>query len=272
MYRYVTIFLFQILYSCIAVSQKHILPSTSDKKTVKGHIYGSVGWHRIYYTRSTIHFQNQKEANFDFKLIKASAKDDNDLNIGKGFAAPQWSLRLGYVLNQKKSWGLEFNYDHAKYILRQGQHVRINGHINGQQIDKDTLIHPDFIEYEHTNGANYYMLNLIKKNLLYTDKKGRQLALLYKAGAGIVMPRTNSRILGFHFDDRYHVSGWLTGIESTLRYELIKNFFTEISVKAAYANYSDVLLYGSGRASQYWFSFQYLFTAAYQLPVFSKNN
>jgi hypothetical protein len=245
-------------------------PHPSKNKLIKGWFYGSFGWHRIYYTHSTIYFRNNNELNYDFKLIRAKARDDNDLNIGKGIDAPQWSLRFGYLFNHQKGWGIEWSYDHAKYVLRQGQQVRLKGNINGQYFDRDTLIHPDFIEYEHTDGANYYMLNLVKRILLHSNKKGRQLDILNKAGAGLVIPRTDSRILGWHYNEHYHVSGWLAGMESTLRYELLKNFFAELSAKLVYARYSDVLLSGGGRANQNWWSFQYLFTAGYQLPVASK--
>jgi len=261
---------FLTLYCCPATGQADYNSAPAKNKTVKGWFYGSYGWHRIYYTRSTIHFRNNKEMNYDFKLVKARGRDDNDLNIGKGIDAPQWSLRFGFLFNHKKGWGIEWSYDHAKYVLRQGQQVRLKGNINGQYFDRDTLINPDFIEYEHTDGANYYMLNLVKRNNLHISARGRRLDFLYKAGAGLVIPRTESRIMGWHYNEHYHISGWLAGLEGTLRYEWLKNFFAELSAKGVYASYPDVLLYGGGRASQNWCSFQYLFTVAYQLPVASK--
>jgi hypothetical protein len=59
-------------------------------------------------------------------------------------------------------------------------------------------------------------------------------------------------------------------METSLRYEPLKNIFAEFSIKGAYANYSDVLLYGEGRASQHWFSLQFLYTLAYQFNMVKK--
>ncbi|MGQ0737915.1 MAG: hypothetical protein ACT4OJ_02540 [Bacteroidota bacterium] len=240
-------------------------------KTVKGWLYGSFGWHRIYFTNSTIHFRNNKSQQYDFRLIRAKAVDDNDLNIGEGIDAPQWSLRFGFLFNSKGGWGIEWSYDHAKYVLKQGQRVRLRGNISGQQYDTDSILHPSFIEYEHTDGANYYMLNLVRRNNLFTSKKNRHTDLLLKAGAGIVIPRTESRIMGGYYNEHYHISGWLAGAEGSLRQELLKNIFAELSLKGVYADYSDVLLWGGGRASQHWWSFQYLMTVTYQFAVKKKN-
>jgi len=252
-------------YSFSPLSQK------KEKQPV-GWLYGSFGWHRIWYTRSSIHFIDNKTSNYDFSLIKAKGIDDDDLNIGQGIDAPQWSLRFGYLLNKKNGWGVELSYDHAKYILEQGQRVRLKGNIYGQSFDKDTIISPDFIEYEHTDGANYYMLNIVKRKILYTSAKMHVLDLLVKAGAGPVIPRTESKIMGNHYNEHYHISGFVGGVESSLRYELFKKIFTELSVKGVYARYNDVLLWGDGRASQHWWSLQALFTLAYQLPLNKKNS
>lgn len=241
------------------------LEGVAQNKPTRGWFYTSFGWHRIYYTNSTIHFQNNTNPNFDFRLIKAKAIDDNDLAVGKGHEPPQWSIRLGYLINNKKQTGMELSYDHAKYVLKQGQTLRLIGTINGIYYDKDTLIHRDFIEYEHTDGANYYMFSLVKRIQLQ-KKSNHILDLLCKAGAGLVIPRTDSKMFGFSYDKRYHISGYVAGLEGNLRYELIKNLFAELSTKVVFARYGDVLLYGEGRAKQQWLSGQLLFTLAYQIP------
>src|SRR5687768_17478467 len=231
-------------------------------------LYGSFGWHRIWYTKSTIHFKDLATSDFDFKLIKAKAIDDNDINVGKGIDAPQWSGRVGYIFNKKNQWGLEVSYEHAKYVLKQGQTVRLRGMIDGKDYDLDTIVHRDFIEYEHTDGANYVMINWVKrKNLRGEENPKHDFDLLFKLGAWVVHPKTNSKIMGKHYDQRYHFSGYVAGTEASLRYELVKNLLAELSLKTVYANYTDVLLYGEGRASQDWFSAQVLFTIAYQIRI-----
>lgn len=261
-----------LLFPLASFSQPVNYTSVTKKKDLKGWLYGSFGWHRIFYTPGNIHFVNLKNANYDFRIFHAKAIDDNDMDVGHGIDAPQWSLRFGFIPRSAKGWGLEWSYDHAKYILKQGQKVRIKGQINGNNLDKDTTIHSSFIEFEHTDGANYYMLSVVKRKPLYTSAKNKIADLLFKAGAGPVIPRTDSKIMGNHYNEHYHISGFVTGAETSLRYELIKAVLLELSVKTAYALYSDILLWGNGRASQHWFSLQVLFTVAIQLPVKNKGD
>jgi hypothetical protein len=247
--------------------QKIASPASYAKKTAihKGLLYGGIGFHRVFFTRSDIRFHDSQTGNYDFTLEKVKAKDDNNFNVGKGFDAPQYSLRIGWVF-RKKDAGIEFNFDHVKYIAVQDQRLHVKGQINGTKLDKDTLLGKDFIQYEHTDGANYFMLNFIKRRVLIANNKSK-LSLVCKPGAGLVIPRTDSRIMGRHRDDRYHVAGFVVGIEGSLRYEFLKYFFLEPAVKFAYARYGNVLLYGDGRARQHWFSFQAIAVAGIQLPL-----
>jgi hypothetical protein len=237
-------------------------------KEPKGTIYGSMGFHRVFFTNSDISFHDSKTLNYDFTLYKVKAKDDNDFHLGKGFDAPQYSVRIGYLFNNKKGMGVEFSFDHVKYIATQGQKVRIKGQINGKAMDKDTTITPDFLEYEHTDGANYYMLNFVKrKALLHSENQQHWLYLMLKPGAGIVLPRTDSRIFGYGRDDKYHVSGYVIGFDGSLRYDFFKNFYLETGARTAYAHYGDVLIYGEGRAKQHWFSLQLILVAGFRFGV-----
>jgi len=70
--------------------------------------------------------------------------------------------------------------------------------------------------------------------------------------------------MGNHANKKYHISGYVAGVESGLQAIWLKNIITEITCKGVYANYSDVLLPGQGKASQQWLSFQYLFMIGYQ--------
>jgi hypothetical protein len=238
----------------------------NNKKSSKGSVYLTFGWHRIYYTNSTIHFSDNQTANYDFYLIKAKAIDDNDLDIGDGIDAPQYSARIGFFFNNSSNTGIELNFDHAKYTLKQGQRVHVRGTIEGTNYDKDTVLHRNFIEYEHTDGANYWMLNFMKKKNLWQSKNLKhEIDLILKPGAGLVIPRTDSRMMGWHRNDRYHISGYVAGVESGVRGVFFKNILAEITLKTVYARYNDVLLYGEGRASQHWWSFQYSFLIGFQL-------
>lgn len=240
-------------------------------KAGKGSFYFSYGAHRIFYTRSTIHFKDNETANYDFSLINAKGVDDKNLWYSKDHTAPQFSIRVGYYFNNSSDLGIELNYDHAKYILQQGQKVRVQGTINGVRYNQDTILSPNFVKYEHTDGANFYMVNLLKRmNFLQSKNEKHWLSLVVKPGIGFVLPRTNSRVVGLHRDDSYHVAGYIAGMESGLRYDFLKNFFAELTLKGAYANYNDVLLYKNGRASQDWWSLQTILVAGVQFPAGKK--
>jgi hypothetical protein len=237
-------------------------------KAGKGNIYISMGFHRVFFTKSDIRFRDSKTGNYDFTLYDVKARDDNDFNVGHGFDAPQYSFRLGYYFNNKADIGIEFNFDHVKYITIQDQKLHVSGQINGVKMDKDTTLTRSFVQYEHTDGANYYLFNLIKrKNLLHSQNKKHWLSAVVKPGIGFVLPRTDSRILGRHRDDRYHLSGYVVGIDGGLRYDFFKHFYIETGAKGAFANYRDVLIYGSGRARQHWFSLQIIAVAGFQFAL-----
>ena len=240
----------------------------SSASDLKNTFYFTFGWHRVYYTNSTIHFKDSKTANYDFKLVNAKAVDDNDLQMGRNIDAPQYSVRLGMFFKNRPNTGIEINFDHTKYILKQGQRIRIEGSIEGKSLNQDTVVHPGFIEYEHTDGANYWMINFVKrKNIGYSKSKKHWLDMVLKPGLGLVIPRSDTWMFGKPRNDKYHVSGYVAGVESGLRGVLFRKLIVEFTVKGAYANYSDVLLYGSGRARQQWLSFQYIMLVGYQFNI-----
>jgi hypothetical protein len=73
--------------------------------------------------------------------------------------------------------------------------------------------------------------------------------------------------MGNHANQRYHISGYVAGFETGFQAVIFKNILAEITCKGAYANYTDVLLVGNGKASQQWWSFQYLFLIGYQFHL-----
>ena len=238
-------------------------PDTKKKKTGKGVIYFALGSHRIFFTPGNIHINRGGASSLDFTLEKVRGRDEGGL---KWETAPQFSYTVGYYFTRKK-FGIEYQYDHIKYFVRQNQVVRLKGTMEGYDYDKDTLITPDFFQLEHSDGGNYAMFNLVKWLPLASDKdKKYTLSLLIKGGIGFVNPKTNSRIAGQHRDDKYHLSGYVAGIESGLRFNIGKNFFVTGSFKGAYANYNDFLI-ANGRGKQQWFSGQLNYLIGGQFPL-----
>jgi hypothetical protein len=176
----------------------------------KGSFYLTWGYHRDQYTKSTIHFKDHISDNYEFTLYKAKAKDKVDIHklIGTPLTVPQYTLHVGYLFNNKKDLGIEFSWDHLKYVVRDNQMMHLKGTIHEVYYDKDTLVTPDFVHFEHTNGNNYAMISLVKRYSFFkTPADVHKLSAIFTGGAGVLIPRTDSYILGNHNDGPFRYSG-----------------------------------------------------------------
>lgn len=232
-------------------------------KNKKGFFYFAAGSHRNFFTPSTIRVIRSSDPSFDFTLLKVKGRDEGGLDFSE---APQFSYTVGYYFKYKK-FGIEYQYDHTKYFVRQNQVVRLKGNIGGKQYVQDTVLNPDFFQLEHSDGANYAMVNFVKWiPLLSSTNKKIIPEFMIKGGIGLVNPKTNSTILGKRRDDRYHISGYIVAIESGLRLHIGKHLFATGSFKGAFANYSHFLIW-NGYGKQKWFSGQLLYLIGGQFPL-----
>lgn len=244
--------------------------SQENEKTIKNsQIYFSWGYTRVAYTKSSIHFQNlsarendvtHKTDYYDFTVHNVTAHDRPDFNaipdIGD-ITIPQFVCRVGYYFSDK--WALELNYDHAKYVVEDYQTARVSGQFNNNWIDQDTVLDPTtFLHFEHTDGANFLLLNLVRKWKLYEPSKHFQTSWVLKGGAGIVIPRTDVTLFGQNLNNDWKIAGYIVGVESGLRLEFLKYGMFELVAKGSFANYvnSFVLGYGNGKASHHFFAGQ----------------
>nr|MBA3971987.1 hypothetical protein [Bacteroidota bacterium] len=179
---------------------------------------------------------------------------------------PQYVYRLGYFFNDK--YGIEINFDHVKYVMNDYQTLRVKGTIHGKYIDKDTTISPvDFLRFEHTDGANFLMLNFMRRLQLFQSKNNKhKLSAIGKIGGGIVIPRTDVTLFGNRVDNRFHIAGYCAGTEVGIRYEAYKYFFMEYTGKGVFANYTKVLTVGSGEAHHYFWTFENILVLGVQIP------
>lgn len=236
-------------------------------KAGRGTFYFSFGYNLDWFSKSDIHFKDTETENYDFTLYNVSAQDRPGLKdiFQSDLTIPQYSYRLGYFLNDKHDLGFEINYDHVKYVMNEKQTLRITGQIHGEQLDKDTLVGDKFIQFEHTNGANYFMINGVKRhNLLHSKDELHWLSVTVRPGIGLVVPRSDTNLWGHHRNDSYHVAGYVLGLDAGIRYDFLKHFYVETSGKGAFANYTHIYLWEKGRAKQHWFSFEYIFTIGFQ--------
>lgn len=213
-------------------------------------MYFQWGYNRDFYSKSTIHFTNPGK--YDFKVHDAVAYDQPNweafYKTPLDITIPQNSFRIGVYLNKKRSHAIELNYDHAKYVVAKYQKLRLTGEIGGEQIDADTVIHPYFMSFEHTNGANFWQINYVGQQELWTNHKRMKATTVWKAGAGVVIPRSDVILMGKQADNQFHLAGYMFSVEGGFRLYPLKNLFAEVTGKAGHANYLDVLTIDEGRA------------------------
>jgi hypothetical protein len=235
-----------------------------------GKIYVTWGYHRDSYTKSDIHFKDHKTDDYDFTLENARAKDRLDM---KDFfhtppTVPQYVLNVGYFFAKKPSWGIEVSWDHLKYIVIDNQVMHMKGTFRGKSYDLDTLVTPQFVHFEHTNGNNYLMVSAVRKfSLLPQGHFRNHLSVLVKAGAGGLVPKTDSSIMGNHNDGPFRLSGFVIGASTDLRYELFHYFYLEGGLKGAFADYTNAKVYEQGRAKHTFFSLQYIWALGVNIPL-----
>ena len=257
--------------SLFSFAQEPVSTATVSPKKQRGNFYFLWGYTRCKYSKSTIHFEDHSNKyypetgryhDYDFTIYDAQAKDRPDFDQIKdviNITIPQFVARIGYYFNNKRDFGVEINYEHAKYVVTNYQKVRVKGNFNGNYVDQDTIMDPDnFLHFEHTDGANFWMFNFIKRWNLYKPSKLFNVGYIVKPGAGFVYPRTDVTMFGTRLNNRWHMAGWIVGVESGLRIEFLKYGILEFTGKGSYADYTKVLVLGpgGGKANHHFFTGQ----------------
>jgi len=230
--------------------------------------YIAYGYNKEWYSKSDLRFYDPSRS-YDFTLHDMAAKDRPQLRdiMRVQLSIPQYGYRAGYYFRHSP-FGLEINFDHAKYIVTDMQTVRMKGFVGEQVIDADTLV--DFMHLEHTDGANFLMLNGLRRWQFFQGKYSRMLGVL-KLGAGIVVPRSDVRLWEERNNHCFHVAGQIAGAEGGLRWEPCSFFFLEATAKGCFANYNKVLGVGDGLVSHRFWTGALLLHAGFQLRAGKKD-
>lgn len=253
-----------------------------EEKSISKHVYFGWGYTRAWYSKSSIHFINNSNAynpvtnrydNYDFTIHNATAHDRPDFDAIKdviNITIPQFVGRLGYSFNKK--WAFEINYDHTKYVVDDYQKLHITGRFNDTWVDCDTILSStNLLHFEHTDGANFWMFNLVRKWDLLKINKVFGITWMLKPGAGVVVPRTDVTLFGQRLNNNWKLAGWITGVETGARFCFFNRAYVEFVGKAVYADYVNAFVLGRhhGRASHHFFATQLTLTVGYQF--FRKN-
>lgn len=232
----------------------------------KGRLYIAFGYNKNWFSSSDVKVFDES-GDYNFTLYNLKAKDRPKFNevFRVAISIPQYGYRIGYWMPNSK-WGVELKFDHSKYVQIPNQTLHLRGNINGTFYDKDTLVDGNFLQFEHTDGANFLMLNGMYRHDVYSNKFLR-LAVVGKFGAGIVIPRSDVTLFGQRWNHCFHVAGQVIGAESGIRAELFGFFFIEPSVKGVYANFNKVLAIDDILISHRFWDGMIMFDAGFQFPV-----
>lgn len=206
----------------------------------KGTLYLAFGYNKNWYSPSDIHIKDES-GDYDFVLHNMKAHDRTHFNelFKVAISIPQYGYRIGYWF-PKSPWGIEIKFDHPKYIVYDEQTVHLEGKILDKMYDTDTLVGNDFLQLEHTDGANFLMVNGMYRRTLFF-RKHISVYGVGKFGVGIVVPRSDVTLFGQRWNHCFHNAGQVFGFEAGVRVELFRFFFIEPSMKGVYANFNKVL-------------------------------
>ena len=111
------------------------------------------------------------------------------------------------------------------------------------------------------------MLALVKRFVLYESKSGMiRFSGLSKNGVGVLIPKTDSRILGYHNDGPFKLSGFVIGTTASLRLDICKYFFLDTGLQGALAMYTWGKIY-NGSVHHNFLSLQYTYSAGMNIPI-----
>lgn len=214
-------------------------------KLVEG-LYFQWGYNTEWYTKSTIHFKMGNGNDFRLHSARAHDKPDMDavLKTPGDLSIPQYNYRLGFYLNNRRTRAVEINFDHAKYVVTDGQRVHVTGSIDGKPVNGDSVLNREsFLHFEHTDGANWLHINYVRQKTIFTTyRKARPLVnLIWKIGAGINIPRTDFTWRGERLNNNFHVAGYNIGAEGGARLYPLKKLFVEFTGKSGYVRYINAL-------------------------------
>ena len=175
---------------------------------------------------------------------------------------------MGYLFHDKHDLGIEVSWNHFKYVVNDNQVIRVRGQIRGRFIDKDTLVTPDFVHLQHTNGNNYLMVNLVKRHTLL-ERRYLKLSAIGKVGAGPMISYTISTVLGNHHECPFHCHGPVVGTSLGLKADILRYFFLQTDLQGAVANYTNTYLGDDrqGRATHVFGSLQAIWAFGFNVPL-----
>lgn len=204
------------------------------------------GWNNSAYSKSDIRFKGD---GYDFQLNDVVAHDRQTPFSFKKYlnpanaTIPQVNYRITYF--PKDNLGITLGMDHMKYVMDQNQIVDFQGYINNPeyaslvQNGKVDLSDAKLLTFEHTDGLNYINIGAQKyHNVL--NKKNIDLFLSYGAGIGVLLPKSNVKLMGNERSDRFHLAGFGADVRVAVSLITWRHVVFQLEGKYGYINMPDI--------------------------------
>lgn len=213
------------------------------------------GYNRAWFTKSDIHF---KGPGYDFTVAKLVAHDRPAPFQAKLYfnpttsSIPQYDWHIGFCI--KKRWFVNIAMDHMKYVMVPDQNAQVTGTIDasksqtyqGVYQQTNMPMSKDFLRFEHTNGLN---LIAVEGGYLAPIFRTRKDILRINAnvgvGLGVLVCKTDVKVLEYGLDNRFHLSGVSMHAIAGLRIDIWKYFFIASEAKGGYITLPDVLIHNN---------------------------
>ena len=163
---------------------------------------------------------------------------------------PQTNFHIGYHISDH--YTISAGVDHMKYVMKNGQTVKMNGYINGSNTshdgtynNTDKLLSEDFLTFEHTDGLNYVVvegarIDDISRLFGIRNTDILQVNLTEGIGFGALYPKTNTKLLNKERYDEFHIAGTGVNAKAGLHLTFFKYFLIIGELKGGYINMYDV--------------------------------
>lgn len=205
------------------------------------------GYNRSSYSNSDYRLTGD---NYDFTLKNVKARDgQSDIAVSPylvpwAWSVPQNNIRFSYFLSNDLS--ISIGNDHMKYITIRPQTVDFEGSIaTGEGFDRSGKgsqeITDGFLQLEHTDGLNFFSIELEKfVTLWHNAKKTQALSVFGGPGIALLYPKTNAILFGRARNDDYYLSGTGYSLKLGLEFNFTERYFTRFVVKHGHINMPDV--------------------------------
>ncbi|WP_035478747.1 hypothetical protein [Gelidibacter mesophilus] len=229
---------------------------TKYTATNKGKIFISWGGNRSAFTNSDITFKGD---DYEFTIQDVTAHDKPkgwhiDYINPVRMTIPQTNFKLGYFFSDH--YTISLGVDHMKYVMDSNKNRVVNGYIdlpsneigsiyNGVYEQQNFLVSDEFLQFEHTDGLNYVYAEIARYddissifNIQNTDKF--QINITEGIGAGVLYPKTNTKLLNRERYDEFHIAGFGVSASAGLNFTFFKHFFIQGDLKGGYINMGDI--------------------------------